>query len=175
MKKYLSLIIAVVAFAGCLTACTEEGVGASTPGNADSVVMTEDLADATQAAPSQQQPTGGAPSNEQIKIANSNAKAVFNAVFDAAADLITQGKDVVIAKTPGAVPVSSFENSSDPIEKAVYAAIDSHNGYVYYEIDTNSPGDMGFVQWSESADGSYIAQYPIRTSGDDGSAFGKRG
>lgn len=174
MKKYLSLIIAVIALAGCLTACTEEGVGAPAPGNADSVVTTEDPADATQAAPSQQQPTGAEPSAEQIKTANKNAKAGFSALTDAAADMLASGKDAVVAKTPGAVPVSSFENSSDPFEKAVYAAIDSHDGYVYYEFDPIDVGQNNFIQWSESADGSYIAQYPTRTSSADGIAFGKR-
>ena len=101
-----------------------------------------------------------------LRTANSNAKLVFTSINNRASDLIADGESVKALKTDGAVPVESFKDSSDPLEKAVYDALhdsgDSEKelGYVYINFDPNSIDAENFAQWSAKEEGAVIGQYP---------------
>ncbi len=65
------------------------------------------------------------------------------------------------------VPVDSFKDSTDPLLKAVYDALNNmgttNYGYVYIHFDVILDDDAeqtpNFVQWSEDPTGTYIGQY----------------
>lgn len=117
----------------------------------------------------------------KLKTANTNAKLVFTTLNNEAADRIADGESVAAVHTDGAVAVSDFEDSSDPLLKAVYKTLTDSGeelGYVYIDFDPNYDYYDGeyqfFVQWSESADGAVIGQYPNPVkSADDDVKFGK--
>lgn len=116
-----------------------------------------------------------------LKKANTNAKLVFTTLNNEAADRIADGERVEAVHTGGVVAVSDFEDSSDPLLKAVYKTLTDSGeelGYVYIDFDPNYDYYDGeyqfFVQWSESADGAVIGQYPNPVkSTDDDVKFGK--
>ena len=98
-----------------------------------------------------------------LRTANSNAKLVFTSVYNKASDLIADGESVKALKTDGAVPVESFKDSSDPLEKAVYDALrDSGDemGYVCIYFDPNTRDAENFAQWSAKEEGAVIGQFP---------------
>ena len=117
----------------------------------------------------------------KLKTANTNAKLVFTTLNNEAADRIADGESVEAVHTGGVVAVSDFEDSSDPLLKAVYKTLTDSGeelGYVYIDFDPNYDYYDGeyqfFVQWSESADGAVIGQYPNPVkSADDDVKFGK--
>ena len=98
-----------------------------------------------------------------LKTANSNAKLVFTSVNNKASDLVADGESVKTIKTDGAVPVESFKDSSDPLEKAVYEALCDYGdemGYVCIYFDPNTRDAENFAQWSAKESGELIGQFP---------------
>ncbi len=103
-------------------------------------------------------------SKAYLKTANSNAKLVFTSMYNKASDIIADGERVAAVKMNGAVSVDSLKDSSDPLLKAVYEALEGNEtayGYVYIHFDPDQDNsDNNFVQWSDSESGGLIGQYP---------------
>lgn len=98
-----------------------------------------------------------------LRTANLNAKLVFESLNNTASELVVEGESVKALKTDGAVPVESFKDSSDPLEKAVYDALRDYGdemGYVCIYFDPNTRDAENFAQWSAKEEGAVIGQFP---------------
>ena len=85
----------------------------------------------------------------RLKTANSNAKLVFTTVNNKCADIVSDG-DVCDGLTADKVDVSSWEKSTNKVEKAVYDALKDNGdgiGWAVVSYSTADNAEGNYAQW----------------------------
>lgn len=106
-----------------------------------------------------------AASDASLKTANTNAKLIFTSANNKAADLMADGNKVEKLVYSG--PVSGL---SGTVGSAIKKSLKNNNadgGYVYIYFDPDDTSGSNFAQWSDSANGPIIGQYPSPIKSED--------
>ena len=154
MRKVLSVMVAAIMLAACLTGCSDSSAKNNTNNELAKAAMEDNL------SPSEQ--------NNMLEHANQMANYIEDAVWEAILNNSANGPQAETAyKTPMPTSVESFENSDNPVERNCYEYLKKKGvdniGYVYIDVDLNSH-DGGFVQWCADESGLFIGQRPQSAS-----------